>query len=263
MPRRKPDSKTAKSELSPAYYAELGLRIDQVIDMYPSRKAAADTAGVSVDQLNFYVKARSKPPFPVLARLATPKRVSLDWLSTGKGQMYVAGAPTAEELRDRSAIVAGVPGLSGTPSQWPAAHEMPDDFVLVPKARMRAGAGGGQLVESPQIVDWLAFRTDWVKNRLRVDPKHLVLVEAVGESMAPTIHDGDLLLLNTAVARIAADAVYCIAVEGELLVKRVQRQGDGVLLSSDNPAYKPETLDRERAGQLKIVGRVVWHGGVL
>jgi hypothetical protein len=87
--------------------AQVGCRLDAIISLYPTKKYAADTAGISPDQLTRYVKGQSAPPFEVLARLASRKGVSLDWLATGQGPMYLkesapAGMPAAP---------ASLPGL--------------------------------------------------------------------------------------------------------------------------------------------------------
>jgi transcriptional regulator with XRE-family HTH domain len=55
---------------------------------------AAEVAGVTVEQLKRYVRDQSVPPFDVLARLAGPKGVNLNWLADGKGPMFEAAAAT-------------------------------------------------------------------------------------------------------------------------------------------------------------------------
>lgn len=76
--------------LSPASEVSLdGLpdRIVQLLDLYPTRRAAAVAAGVSTDQITRYAQGRSAPPFEVMARLAKGPGISLDWLATGQGDM--------------------------------------------------------------------------------------------------------------------------------------------------------------------------------
>jgi len=69
-------------------------------------------------------------------------------------------------------------------------------------------------------------------------PGDLVLEIAVGESMEPDIHNGDLLLLDTTDQTFRNFGIYVIEVREERLVKRVQRKFDGsLILISDNPIY--------------------------
>ena len=57
----------------------------------------------------------------------------------------------------------------------------------------------------------------------------------MGESMTPTIQNGDVLLVNTGDNRFHSFGVYVLEVAGERLVKRVQPKLDGTLtLISDN-----------------------------
>ncbi len=71
----------------PPYINEVGKRLSSVISLYKSKKDAANVSGVSAEQLGRYVKGQSSPPFEVLARLASEKNISLDWLASGGGPM--------------------------------------------------------------------------------------------------------------------------------------------------------------------------------
>ncbi len=82
--------------------------------------------------------------------------------------------------------------------------------------------------------------------------------------MEDTISDGDLLLVNTQEPRIKDNAIYAISVNGDLIVKRVQRRLDGtIMVMSDNPRYRPEEVPPHTADQLRVIGQVVWHGGLV
>lgn len=49
--------------------------------------------------------------------------------------------------------------------------------------------------------------------------------------------------------------------DGELFVKRVQKQLDGlVAITSDNKNYRDMTIPTQDLSKLKIIGRVVWSG---
>jgi phage repressor protein C with HTH and peptisase S24 domain len=99
---------------------------------------------------------------------------------------------------------------------------------------------------------------------LGIEPARLTLEIAVGESMLPTIREGDLLLVDTGDDECSEYGIYVLEVRGQLLVKRVQRKLDGTLvLISDNEAYQPDTVPPELLPQVKVIGRVVWGGGRL
>lgn len=139
--------------------------------------------------------------------------------------------------------------------------DVPEGFVLVPRYDVAASMGNGAAIHSEQVVDHLAFRADWVRTVLGTSPRHLVLISAIGDSMEPTLRAGDLLLIDRSVESVRQDAIYAIAHDGELRVKRIQRLFDGSLvISSDNPSYQREDLSPSQAEHLRIVGRVVWSG---
>ena len=136
------------------------------------------------------------------------------------------------------------------------------DFVYVPKYDVRASAGSGEIIHSEQIVDFLAFKLEWVKYHLRASEKSLVLISAVGDSMVPTIEDEDLLLIDTSQETFSDDGIYCFTSNDfGLSIKRLQRLPDGVILvKSDNAAYQQYSLSAQQAENIKIIGKVVWSG---
>lgn len=136
-----------------------------------------------------------------------------------------------------------------------------DEFVLVPRYDVQASMGSGAIVHSEQVVDHLAFKNNWVRNELGVRPENLLLINAIGDSMEPTLRAGDLLLIDHSVNSVKSDAIYVIGIDGELLAKRVQRLIDGTLIiKSDNPAYQPQTIPPSEIDRLRVIGRVVWIG---
>jgi phage repressor protein C with HTH and peptisase S24 domain len=82
--------------------------------------------------------------------------------------------------------------------------------------------------------------------------------------MVPTIQHGDVLLIDTSDQEFAQYGIYVLEIEGERLVKRVQRKLDGSLtLISDNPSYERDFLPTDKAASVRAVGRVVWAGGLI
>ena len=117
-----------------------------------------------------------------------------------------------------------------------------EDFIMVPRYDIAGSAGGGSLIHSEQIVDHLAFRADWVKNALGVSRKDLVLISVKGDSMQPTLSEGDLILVDTAVREFEDSAIYVLRKGDGLFVKRVHHKLDGtIIVKSDNQHYEPET----------------------
>lgn len=136
-----------------------------------------------------------------------------------------------------------------------------DEFVHVPRYDVSASAGAGAVVNDESIVDHLAFKREWIVRTLGLDPKRLALLDVVGDSMTPTINDGDLILLDTREGQALAEGIYVINFSNSLLVKRLRMRLSGVVdVVSDNERYGVETISGEQLNTLQIVGRVVWQG---
>lgn len=135
---------------------------------------------------------------------------------------------------------------------------------MVPRYNVEASAGHGTLNGNEHVVDYMAFREDFVRRVLRAEPAHLALISAVGDSMEPAIRAGDLLLIDRGVDRIMDDAIYVLGIGDELVVKRVQRFFDGGLtIKSDNATYREQTIASDDAPQLRVAGRVRWIGRLI
>ncbi|MBK8199206.1 MAG: helix-turn-helix transcriptional regulator [Acidobacteria bacterium] len=125
---------------------------------------------------------------------------------------------------------------------------------------IRASAGAGALVEDGTPSGWQPYRASEID---RWNIEDLAVIQVGGDSMWETLHDGDKVLVNRGERRIVKPGIYILAYEGELLVKRCQRNlNDGsVMVSSDNPAYASFKVDDPEV--LNVIGRVVWIGRAL
>lgn len=89
---------------------------------------------------------------------------------------------------------------------------------------------------------------------LRLSAKDAAMVRARGDSMLPTIADGDHIVVDERDTRVSKiPGIFVLRLDGVLLVKRVSKADDGVQIESDNPAYPPIVTNA-----VDILGRVVW-----
>lgn len=132
--------------------------------------------------------------------------------------------------------------------------------VSVPRLSLGASAGPGSLDEDERAAGLMAFDANWLRH-LGVRPQKISIIRVDGESMAPTLSDGDEIMVNhDDDAGRLRDGVYVLRLDGVLMVKRVAlgpRRGLFSVLS-DNPHY-PDWIDIDPA-LVMIVGRVVWTG---
>lgn len=115
--------------------------------------------------------------------------------------------------------------------------------------------------ENDTVVGTLQLNINWVRQQLPSisSPNNLAVMTAYGDSMSPTFSDGDMILVDRGVADVKLDAVYVLAFNNELFVKRIQRRMDGaVVIKSDNPLYDPHVVHNGERESLQVLGRVVW-----
>ena len=157
-----------------------------------------------------------------------------------------------------------IDGAEKTSTSSPDTDEHPDsEFASIPRYNVEGSCGHGVLVGTEEIVDYLHFRKEWIRNTLRIGERHLCVISVKGDSMEPRLRDGDVVLLDTSSQQVEDNAIYAIQVNGTLSIKRVQRYISGSMrIISDNSAhYGSEELTPEQAEHVKVVGRVVWAGG--
>lgn len=149
----------------------------------------------------------------------------------------------------------------GVQGVQPSAARRGAELVMVPYMNAVASAGPGALVSDERVSTRLAFRHDWLRELTGGSASGLSVITVTGDSMAPTLSDGDDILVdgNDSADRLR-DGIYVLRVEDMLNVKRLAMNpaGGGFEIRSDNPAY-PTWRDCEPES-VSIIGRVVWAG---
>lgn len=137
----------------------------------------------------------------------------------------------------------------------------PEDMLRVPRLDVGASAGHGASADHDRRVSHVAFERGWLRQLTGGNPAELSFIRVQGDSMSPTLSDGDDILVDASdKAERLRDGIYVMRREDSLMVKRlaVSPSARLVTIKSDNPAY-PEWRDCDLA-TLQIIGRVVWAG---
>jgi phage repressor protein C with HTH and peptisase S24 domain len=205
------------------------------------QKELANILKISLPTMNHYESGKRAPNSELLSQIAKTLDCDPGWLLTGEGQAEKKGAHSSE----------------------PMSSSTLNDFVLVPRYNIEASAGGGSVIHSEQIVDHLAFKASWVSKELGADPKNLLLIHSIGDSMEPTLRSGDLLLVDRNKGRMKGDGIYLINFDDGLMVKRLEWMMDGtVVIRGDNAnVSREQKLTAIEMEKLHLLGRVVWVGG--
>ncbi|WP_422057737.1 S24 family peptidase [Sphingomonas sp.] len=117
---------------------------------------------------------------------------------------------------------------------------------------------GASFTDGPVEIEVLQFPKVWVETITSSPPAFLTWSRGRGDSMAPTIHDGDLVLLDRSQRRVQEqDALWAFTIGDVGAIKRLRVKGDRFQILSDNPSVPP---DEEPIDFVNIVARVVFVG---
>ena len=177
-------------------------------------------------------------------------------------QQYIKrGSPRrlAEQDRKRLARYFGVDeAVLGAEPRESAGGTGP---VSVPMLDVGASAGAGAAVGAERTRAHVAFDPQWLRKVASGGPDGLSVIRVEGDSMLPTLADGDEILVDRCDGRQRLrDGVYVLRLEGALMVKRLafNPAAKTVTILSDNEAYRSwPDCDPD---QVELVGRAVWVG---
>jgi phage repressor protein C with HTH and peptisase S24 domain len=137
------------------------------------------------------------------------------------------------------------------------------NLVLVKEVELGYGMGAaftpeyaGEPVEIKGVVP---FQRDWLRSIAKGAFSDLFVARGEGDSMQPTLLDGDIVLIDTSQKTInQQDRIWCVAYGQLGMIKRVRRLPDGnYSIMSDNQAVAPiHAADDE----MQVIGRVIWIG---
>jgi len=142
----------------------------------------------------------------------------------------------------------------------PSEHDEPlvSDLVPIPEVEVRAAAGAGALNDDqPRQVGVWPLSARVIEQELRVPPNALRVISVLGDSMLPTLSDGDRIMVDTSHKAPSPPGVYVLWDGTGLVTKRLTViPGDPpqVRLHSDNKLYSPYDCHPD---EINIVGRVV------
>jgi phage repressor protein C with HTH and peptisase S24 domain len=201
-------------------------------------------------------KKRGEIPSIWLVRVSHRTNVSMDWLLYGEGPMR-----RGEVQRDQASPL----------------HDKcldAEEYVLVPllESKVTGGPEGEILYE--EVSDHLPFKRWWVEKLVGKSPdrhKDLLLVRVRGDSMSPTISQGEVALVDTCELerlQIRNASVYLVVLpDGSVALKRLALietdDRTRILCMSDNiSGYKPFEFNVDPSKQIKeyVLGRVRWAG---
>lgn len=201
-----------------------------------------------------------------LDRLIQQRRLGYSSISRmiGRNSSYIQqfikrGSPRKLDDDDRRTLASffGVDEqvLGGPPAP------MRDGLIEIPVLNVDASAGFGAIAESETAHTRFGFDERWLARLTRAKSASLSIIHVLGDSMEPTLSDGDEVLVDASdQSSRLRDGIYVLRADDALVVKRVTLKPGGrkITISSDNSAY-PSWDDVDRS-EIQVVGRVIWFG---
>ena len=204
-------------------------------------------------------------PRAALERLIADNRADYAGLSklVGRNPAYIQqfikrGTPRRLPEKERG-VLARYFGVDERVLGGPEPQAGKGGMRKVPKLAVAASAGFGSFGDGEQLAGQVGFDEKWLR-QMGVDPARVALIRVEGDSMQPTLNDGDDIMVDAgATSTPLRDGVHVIRMDEMLMVKRLARGPAGRLsVLSDNPGY-PDWPD-VAAKDVIVIGRVIWVG---
>ena len=219
-----------------------------------NQKSLAVDAGLHATAVRDIIKGRSKNPgIEKLQAIAGTLGKSLEELTGARPSGPAHSRPV---FADPVAPVA-VDALAGEHVEFDGLR-----YVAIRSFDLAAAAGAGaDLPGLPAVKNRALFRHDWLRRVTGAAIADLAIIRVEGDSMTPTLQDGDSVLIDQTQRRPdKREGIYVINNDGLSQIKRVSAHPVTKRLSimSDNPVYP--TYHDLPPDQIDIVGRVIWIG---
>ena len=135
-----------------------------------------------------------------------------------------------------------------------------EDIAMIPELDVNFAAGTGAYPPDHNLaIGVRAFSLSWLQKKM-LKPQNLRLVRVMGDSMAPLLHDKDMVMIELGRPPTSAMPV-AFRLENELYIKSYQPQGDGTIkMKSRNKAYDTIIINpKSPPDDFAIIGCVVWQ----
>ena len=228
-----------------------------------SQTSLADAVGTSQATISQILTGTTRNS-RLLPKIAQCLAVNLNWLlgvTDDKIDMFdKEGEPLSEDTL--AAMQAGaVTNRLINPEQLRTGNQLPgplvdEDVVEIDRIDLAYGMGGSFLDNATVEVEKVKFSASWLREFTKTPPHLLVTTQGLGDSMMPTIHDRDVVIIDRSQKHPdMGDKIWAITYAGMGMIKRLRFQPDGtVKISSDNQLIRDELATD---GDLFIVGRVI------
>lgn len=133
-------------------------------------------------------------------------------------------------------------------------------YVQIPVLEATPSAGhGGEPAEFLVVRDYLEVMEGWARMRFGARHHRIRVLTVAGDSMSPTINDGDLAFVDAGINTFESEGIYVIVWNDRLLIKRLKANivTQRVEIRSDNEkGYGVDVVSPDELSRLHICGLV-------
>lgn len=216
----------------------------------------ANELGTSRGTVGSTETAEGDPSKGFLKKLYDRYGVSTDWVLTGQGTPIQDDGAGFPARRDSLGTIAPVRRAGPGKGDFRIDD---NEFALLCRFEIGVAPGPGMVqAKEPSI----AVSSLWLA-RKGISADLAGILEVIGDSMAPTIPDGALVLVHRGEMRLDRDGIYAYAFDGAVFIRRLRIEArtpagdiERIAVLSDNPAYEPQVIERDRLYDINIAGRV-------
>lgn len=151
------------------------------------------------------------------------------------------------------AILLRLSQLYGVSTDYLLGSDGPGKKLAVKIPVYRAVAAGIPIEATDEIVDW-----EEIEPELAGTGKYFAL-RVQGQSMEPRICDGDVVIVRQQEDASTGDVAIVLVNGNDATCKRIKKDGGGLWLLPNNPAYNPVFYSADEIATLpvRIIGKVV------
>ena len=174
------------------------------------------------------------------------------------------GTGRSAHLHKIAAVLQTTPAYLTGETEDPTANFVPspsiasvaNSFGLVEVRELDLALGlGATYLDVPITETMRRFDREFLRIYTHSAPENLLFAQGLGDSMQPTIHDSDLLLIDCSQKTVTmSDKIWAVSYAGCGMVKRLRITPSHIVILSDNPLV-PDATTYE--GELHVLGRVV------
>jgi phage repressor protein C with HTH and peptisase S24 domain len=213
----------------------------------------ADKNGGNQSEMARFVGVSPQAVQKWVAGGSEPRGKNLDMAAEflGVSPAYLKFGEPSNQALAPSQIPPGFMRVRGVDDDDPSVTQ-----IMKVQIKVQAGMTGFQVEPEHHDGRTMGVPTEWVRGE-RFVASDLLAITVRGDSMEPSLYDGDVIVVNTGDKSLVDGTVYAVNYEGEVVVKRMVRDSGMWWLTSDNSDQRKYHRKSCKGAECIVIGKVV------